>query len=750
MGNPNSKGQDGAKVVQYEPKIEVLRIVDDPNYGRVKLVRDIDTQSQMIMKEYVYDTKQAYEKETKFLANRVAFNHENIVRIIGFNSKASQKYCSTFYKSSVFIEVMTKDLDTELKERTRRKSPYTEGELLTIAENAIAAGSFLQSNNIAHGDIRPLNIFIYSQSYIFTDPNLEVDKNANALIKAIIKKDRTLLSPQLLSLVPQGKFEHECNIYKADVFSLGATLLNAATLNNSEDLYDYQTGTINQELLNERLEIIRAHYSDFTYNMIKDMLQIEEINRPDFAELEQRISPYREAIRDREDMTRVFKNVIYERHFVQETQGEARGETQKKAAALPSNRSQNQPRNRLQSNQLESDEDEDPIIATERTQQKTDRHNASVISHPAEDRKGEFFSPEELELQIKKAIERSQNTYKIVKDLELYEESLKQQNAPSHNSNTYVVPVENRHFDRVSFGTHEQNLSRPEVEVTKKSVPETNVEQTQQPKSDYSDLVQEIMKKYQTPSAGAQDYTTTTYQPATYNVETSYKPVYTHETEVRQASVPDSYSLKKSYGVESQLRTEGNDNISAEVKRIMETYGGPSQTTYTYTTTTNAYPAANVTNELKNSQTNQRPYSSDITGLQSYQPYVPQTTTDTYQVSSNYNYEPRGVEQILADLKKSQGNQNALKSSYTGAGATDTYKPSYEYTYTTEKVTQGGSYGLNDNAGLKSSQTGANTYTVKPIETYTYTTTYNAGSQPGAVLAEVPSAYSTYTPTTTY
>jgi serine/threonine protein kinase len=185
------------------------------------------------------------------------------------------------------------NLQTLLEHRRETKEPFTEGELLLIADDLITALSYFQSQGISHGDIRPFNIFYKDQIYKLNDPSLNAQKNANGLTQAIVHGTKTYLAPELIPQVPQQKFEVTTDKYKADVYSLGVTLLSLATLTNSEDLYDYEKGTVNETLIRERLNNVSQNYSKFTHDLIEDMLIPQEAERPDSIQVSNKVTPPR-------------------------------------------------------------------------------------------------------------------------------------------------------------------------------------------------------------------------------------------------------------------------------------------------------------------------------------------------------------------------------------------------------------------------------------------------------------------------
>ena len=70
------------------------------------------------------------------------------------------------------------------------------------------------------------------------------------------------------------------DLYKTDLFTLGMIVLETCTLETCEDLYNYESGYIIQEELDNRLEYAATQYSKNVIHLIKEMLIFEENERP--------------------------------------------------------------------------------------------------------------------------------------------------------------------------------------------------------------------------------------------------------------------------------------------------------------------------------------------------------------------------------------------------------------------------------------------------------------------------------------
>jgi len=293
-------GQAKASTPQsnYAPEVEVVHAKSsNPHYGEVRVVRDLASGQQLILKDLILNTEQAFETESQFLNQRIELRHPNVAEIVGYNTKDQKNFCSTYYKLSIYIEDLPQTLQAQLEERISSYATYTETEILQVADSLISGLSYFQSQGFSHGDIRPANIFVSGPSFKLSDPSLSAQKGQNALSIAILHGTKTNLAPELVPNVPQSDFEIKTDKYKADVFSLGLTLLSLASLSSNEEIYNLEEGTFNEALLNEKLEKIRFRYSPFTWDLIKSMLTVSEESRPDFVSLNNTLLPYQESIR---------------------------------------------------------------------------------------------------------------------------------------------------------------------------------------------------------------------------------------------------------------------------------------------------------------------------------------------------------------------------------------------------------------------------------------------------------------------
>jgi len=284
MGLQASKEEEVPKQT-FRPVVEMISEMRSPFFGKVKAVWDKNIGSEMLIREVVFFDRQTFEAQLAEYHRRVLYPHPNIVNILGYTSEDRKCFCSEEYKIFLYLDFIRNNLEFELHNYTRRKRAASEVELQLLSQQLIDIMYKWQIQGISHGDIRPANVFVTEEFYKLSDLNFDSLRGENALTKAIIFGHQTLLAPELLRQLPTRSLEMKNNRYKADVFSLGLTLLSFATLTRSEDLYNYEKGLLNYSLLESRIAQVEKSYSQFFSSFLREILNIDLTYRPDFITL---------------------------------------------------------------------------------------------------------------------------------------------------------------------------------------------------------------------------------------------------------------------------------------------------------------------------------------------------------------------------------------------------------------------------------------------------------------------------------
>ena len=244
--------------------------------------------------------KYALKKET-FIDSEFLEKRKTIVGIINdFLDKTKSQgvihiYSSLFEKNKKeynyyeLMELGERDWDEEIKIRRKKGLYYSEIELFNISNQLIKTLSLLQKHHITHRDIKPQNILIVNDKYKLCDFGEIRNMKGDGLVVQRIRGSELHMSPILFYGLRANLIQVKHNTYKSDVFSLGMCLLYAANMhyNGTDEIREMtdmdEIRSILEKYLSER-------YSNKFIELIHSMLQTDEQFRPDFEQLEIKLS----------------------------------------------------------------------------------------------------------------------------------------------------------------------------------------------------------------------------------------------------------------------------------------------------------------------------------------------------------------------------------------------------------------------------------------------------------------------------
>ena len=161
---------------------------------------------------------------------------------------------------------------------------------MKILSSLVKTFSQLQKNNVSHRDIKPQNILIFENDvYKLADfgEAKELFKDLEATNKQTLRGTELYMAPVLFQALRSKKvikyIKH--NTYKSDVFSFGLCSLFAASL-CFESIYEVREAKNNVRIRFILEKYLGKRYSFDIINIISQMLDINEITRKDFIELE--------------------------------------------------------------------------------------------------------------------------------------------------------------------------------------------------------------------------------------------------------------------------------------------------------------------------------------------------------------------------------------------------------------------------------------------------------------------------------
>ena len=299
--NSNSVNNNEMKLVKrrlafIEPTSEInpdefklLEKIGSGSFGKIYSVnweKNNKKYAMKIMKHKKEKDFENYKNKLNILINFInKTDCKNVIKVYG-TLYEQQMTPTPDFRCYVLMELAKTDWEVEIKNRSKKKLYYSENELLNIIKQLIKCYSLLQKCNITHRDVKPQNILIINNFYKICDfGEAMITHGKNGFIHQPIRGSELYMSPILFQALNNHKKDVIHNTYKSDVFSLGMCFFFAATL-TFQSLYDIREITKMEIIENIIGNYLYPNYSKKIVDILIRMLQIEEIKRPDFIQLE--------------------------------------------------------------------------------------------------------------------------------------------------------------------------------------------------------------------------------------------------------------------------------------------------------------------------------------------------------------------------------------------------------------------------------------------------------------------------------
>ena len=187
----------------------------------------------------------------------------------------------------ILMEVAKTDWEKEINQRQMRNKYYTEEELINILKQLVNALSYLQKNKVSHRDVKAQNVLVFPDNKYKIADFGEARKYGKIMDPlSTLRGTELYMSPILFHGLQNRIFDVNHNPYKSDVFSLGMCALFASTL-RIKTLCKIRDFSNDSKLKIFIMSVISQRYSLNFVQLITQMLQLQEVDRPDFIELEE-------------------------------------------------------------------------------------------------------------------------------------------------------------------------------------------------------------------------------------------------------------------------------------------------------------------------------------------------------------------------------------------------------------------------------------------------------------------------------
>jgi len=327
MGNTNSTAEFERHVAaakDYKP----IKKVTDKYLGDITFLKSAKSDDIILKKEIDTHDSETYQRKIEEYSFHFSLKHRNLAKIYAYTGGDNNDiFRDNSTKIYIYFEHFPNSLESTLKQKRiqlpqnskrifsapTRSGFFEEAELFDITLQLVDILEYLQQHSVSHGEIRPGSIFLASDKTLKLVNRRIVCDGESAYEKVKNGDPDIYLTPEAFESVGRRQPEPFQNKYKADMFSLGMTLLECATLKKSSQIYDWNNFTVNSHLLSGRMVEMRQRYTQVFCNLIQEMLQLDENKRMDFIKLKQYI-----AGEKRLNTTIITSNLSSHRHLLED------------------------------------------------------------------------------------------------------------------------------------------------------------------------------------------------------------------------------------------------------------------------------------------------------------------------------------------------------------------------------------------------------------------------------------------------
>lgn len=323
MGNTNSNTSSSSKNEQpiapsltdsrvkprysLEENFIYLLSLSNENYGDIKIMRIKGESDQNLYALKVFRMNDA--KSMHQIYHQAIFRKDltldTIVKIRDVRFDEANLYCSDHFKVLVLFEYFEMTLKDEIQRRKSKKLYFSDKDILNLIDCVLSALILFDQKSIDHEDVCPSTIYLTpNQIYKLNDIQF-LTEGLNAYKKFFMgakEPNECYLSQELLNnlkhrcLVPENYIKQ-----KSDVFSLGMTVLEAATLKSMKDCYDFDEFKLKTENISSYIEELRTNFCPSLCQLISCMVEIDENKRPDYQDLYTFLAPVLDSIKANEN-----------------------------------------------------------------------------------------------------------------------------------------------------------------------------------------------------------------------------------------------------------------------------------------------------------------------------------------------------------------------------------------------------------------------------------------------------------------
>ncbi|KAL4491229.1 hypothetical protein ABPG72_021615 [Tetrahymena utriculariae] len=295
MGNQESRGQEFIEQFTRNYKFEKETV--DQRLGDIKVYNRIfEEKDQVAVKVYPHLQKvnqlNTYAAFLNHNGNYVGTNineHPNLIKLYAFKLSEDEEL-------TLYLEYCYTNLKEQIDMRAAHQFNFSSEELWRTILSVVMAGYFLETQNRHIGDVNTKKIFINKKGIVKVSPYMQSQTDIDSFKRAGFFNEYGFLAPECMEKFKQRDILSLINYIKNDIFGLGISILEMATLQGSSALYDWDKYEIKFQILEDRLEETKKRYGDYLHQFTKKLLQKDPFQRSTFTQLFTELLPYQQQI----------------------------------------------------------------------------------------------------------------------------------------------------------------------------------------------------------------------------------------------------------------------------------------------------------------------------------------------------------------------------------------------------------------------------------------------------------------------
>ena len=262
-------------------EFDIIKGIGKGEISKIFSVRWKKNGKKYAMKQLIAFNKEFVKNERKqadVIRNFInSTNCDGVIKVFG------ECMSSDYNTQYILMELGDYDWNKQIEKRQTTSNHYNETELLSILYQLVKTLSLLEKHKISHRDIKPENVLIVNGKYKITDFGDSI-VSSEGQSQQLVRGTELFMSP----LVYKAYRSHELVVhdtFKSDVYSLGICMLLAATFDiiATIDIKNVVDSSSRRAYIKKCLY---NRYSNKFISIMCRILEYDEVNRPNFRELE--------------------------------------------------------------------------------------------------------------------------------------------------------------------------------------------------------------------------------------------------------------------------------------------------------------------------------------------------------------------------------------------------------------------------------------------------------------------------------